>query len=401
MNVSRILASFIRNVTPISHKVRRESLRSAVQSCIENQTLTVTGIGRGIAGKTKEKHLIKRADRLLSNRWMQIERPLVYAALIRLLISHLPRPVIHVDWSDLDASRGNYLLRASLAFKGRALTLYEQVYPLNRKEKPEEHQRFIELFKDMLPAHCKPIIVTDSGFKVPWFQLIQQQGWDFVARIRGNSKCHTTEHGWLNYQDLFKKASKQPKTFINSTLRLKNGFAVQLVLYKKALKGRTKLTKLGEKCLDSHSRDSSRSAREPWLLATSLNLDDLKSIQQVISAYRSRMQIEESFRDNKSARYGLSLEWQGCKCPQRLAVLIMIGTLAHTLLIFIGLSGVSAGLQRQFQANTTKHRAVLSYAYLALRMIGRKLDTLRSTDWRNGIHEFRQITASYGEHLHA
>ena len=150
MNVSRILANFIHNVTPISHKVRRESLRSAVQSCIENQTLTVTGIGRGIAGKTKEKHRIKRADRLLSNRWMQIERPLVYSALIRLLISHLPRPVIHVDWSDLDASRGNYLLRASLAFKGRALTLYEQVYPLNRKEKPEEHQRFIELFKDML-----------------------------------------------------------------------------------------------------------------------------------------------------------------------------------------------------------------------------------------------------------
>jgi hypothetical protein len=62
MNVSRILASFIRNVTPIPHKVRRESLRSAVQSCIGNQTLTVTGIGRGIAGKTKEKHRIKRAD---------------------------------------------------------------------------------------------------------------------------------------------------------------------------------------------------------------------------------------------------------------------------------------------------------------------------------------------------
>lgn len=401
MNVSRILASFIHNVTPISHKTRRESLRCAVQSCIENQTLTVTGIGRGIAGKTKEKHRIKRADRLLSNRWMQIERPLAYAALIRLLIGHLPRPVIHIDWSDLDACRGNYLLRASLAFKGRALTLYEQVYPLHKKEKPAENQRFLEQLKDMLPAHCNPIVVTDSGFKVPWFQLVRQQGWDFVGRIRGNSMCHTTDYGWLSCQVLFKEARKQPKVFADSKLTFQNGYPVQLILHKKTLKGRSKVTRLGEKSRASCSLDESRSAREPWLLATSLCVDNAKSIQQVISAYRSRMQIEESFRDNKSARYGLSLDWQRCKCPARLAVLVMIGTLAHTLLIFIGLSGVSAGLHRQYQANTTRNKAVLSYAYLALRMVGRKLKHVRRRDWLSGIHEFRQITASYGDDLHA
>ncbi len=401
MNVSRILTSFIQNVTPMSHKTRRESLRAAVQSCMEKQTLTVTGIGRGIAGNAKEKHRIKRADRLLSNPWMQIERPLAYAALTRLLISHLPRPVIHIDWSDLDACRGNYLLRASLAFKGRALTLYEQVYPLHKKEKPAENQRFLEQLKDMLPAHCKPIIVTDSGFKVPWFKLIQQQGWDFVGRVRGSSKCHTPDFGWLSCQELFKKARKQPRAFTDSTLTFQSKYPAQLVLYKKTIKGRSKITKLGEKSRASCSLDESRSAREPWLLATSLNVEYSKSIQQVISAYRSRMQIEESFRDNKSARYGLSLDWQRCKCPDRLAVLVLIGTLAHTLLIFIGLSGVHAGLHRQFQANTTQHRAVLSYAYLALRMIGRKLEQIRRRDWLSGIHEFRQITASYGDDLHA
>jgi hypothetical protein len=161
------------------------------------------------------------------------------------------------------------------------------------------------------------------------------------------------------------------------------------------------MTKLGVKSRASCSLDESRSAREPWLLATSLSTDNSKSLQQVISAYRSRMQIEESFRDNKSARYGLGLDWQRCKCPDRLAVLILIGTLAHTLLIFIGLSGVRAGLHRQFQANTIQHRAVLSYAYLALRMIGRKLDQIRRRDWLSGIYEFRKITASYGDDLHA
>ena len=213
--------------------------------------------------------------------------------------------------------------------------------------------------------------------------------------------CHITDYSWLSCQDLFKKARKQPKAFTDARLTLQSEYPTQLILYKKTIKGRSKLTKLGEKSRASCSLDESRSAREPWLLATNLSVDNAKSIHQVISAYRSRMQLEENFRDAKSARYGLSLEWQGCKCPNRLAVLVLIGTLAHTLLIFIGLSGVSAGLHRQFQANTTRHRAVLSYAYLALRMIARKLDHIRRRDWLNGLHEFRQITASYGNDLYA
>jgi hypothetical protein len=30
----------------------------------------------------------------------------------------------------------------------------------------------------------KPIIVTDAGFKVPWFRQILKLGWDFVGRTR-------------------------------------------------------------------------------------------------------------------------------------------------------------------------------------------------------------------------
>ncbi len=253
----------------------------------------------------------------------------------------------------------------------------------------------------MLPAHCKPIIVTDPSFKVPWFKLIEQQGWDFVGRIRGNSMCHTTDYGWLSCQVLFKEARKRPKAFAGNKLTVQSEYPAQLILHKKTIKGRSKLTKLEEKSRASCSIDESRSAREPWLLATNLSVENAKSIQQVISAYRSRMQIEESFRDNKSARYGLSLDWQDCKCPDRLAVLVLIGTLAHTLLIFIGLSGVRAGLHRQFQANTTQHKVVLSYAYLALRMVGRKMEQIRRRDWLSRSHEFRQITASYGDDLHA
>ncbi|WP_134059281.1 transposase [Rheinheimera aquimaris] len=61
---------------------------------------------------------------------------------------------------------------------------------MSKKEKPAENQRFVQRLKDILPAHYNPIIVTDSGFKVPWFKLVQQQSWDFVGRIRG-TQCAT------------------------------------------------------------------------------------------------------------------------------------------------------------------------------------------------------------------
>jgi hypothetical protein len=37
----------------------------------------------------------------------------------------------------------------------------------------------------MLPKRCRPVIVTDAGFKVPWFKEISALGWHFIGRVRG------------------------------------------------------------------------------------------------------------------------------------------------------------------------------------------------------------------------
>lgn len=47
--------------------------------------------------------------------------------------------------------------------------------------------------KAMLAPTCKPIVVTDGGFKVPWFKLIMKLGWDYVGRIRGRTMCWENE----------------------------------------------------------------------------------------------------------------------------------------------------------------------------------------------------------------
>ncbi|MDQ7072896.1 MAG: hypothetical protein Q9N32_04590 [Gammaproteobacteria bacterium] len=58
-----------------------------------------------------------------------------------------------------------------------------------RKEKPAIHKAFMSKLKSMLPPTCKPIIVSDAGFRIPWFKLIESLGWDFVGRVRNKTMC--------------------------------------------------------------------------------------------------------------------------------------------------------------------------------------------------------------------
>ena len=105
------------------------------------------------------------------------------------LIGQTKQPIIHVDWSDMDERKQHFLIRASLAAQGRSLTLYEEIHPLKSKEKPKTHRLFMNQLKAMLPEDCKPIIVTDAGFRIPWFKLIESLGWDFIGRVRNRTFC--------------------------------------------------------------------------------------------------------------------------------------------------------------------------------------------------------------------
>lgn len=100
-----------------------------------------------------------------------------------LLAGQLRNPVIYVDWSDLDAMQEHFLIRASLAAKGRSLTLYEEAHPLDMKEKPKTHRLFMNKLKSLLPVDSKPIIVSDAGFRIPWFKLVTSMGWDYAGRV--------------------------------------------------------------------------------------------------------------------------------------------------------------------------------------------------------------------------
>ncbi len=162
MQAKRVLHKLLDRTCPDMHMKRREALRVNVKAALDGQSLTVTHLGRAISSEAKEKHCIKRADRLLSNGHLHAERLRIYSTVSEVLIGTRVRPVIVVDWSDMDDCKRHFLLRASIAVQGRSLTLYEEAHTCKAKEKPHTHLAFLKTVHAMLRPNCRPIVVSHA-----------------------------------------------------------------------------------------------------------------------------------------------------------------------------------------------------------------------------------------------
>jgi hypothetical protein len=129
-------------------------------------------MGRGIDSKAYEKNSIKRADSLCSNTNLSIESYSIYGSICKHFSRISTRPVILVYWSDLDKYGHPFLLRAFLAFDGRPILFYQEVHSIKTKEKRATHNTFLTGLKALISVKVIPIIVTDAGFKVPWFRQL-------------------------------------------------------------------------------------------------------------------------------------------------------------------------------------------------------------------------------------
>ena len=144
MKVTTILKKTLTFVTPNMHTYRRNSLIAAVSSLTSGAEATVSTIGRGIDCNAKEKHKIKRADRLLSNANLARESLGIYTELAKYTVGTKRRPIILVDWSDLDEYKRHFLLRASLPSHSRSICVHEEVHSIKTKEKPATHALFLK-----------------------------------------------------------------------------------------------------------------------------------------------------------------------------------------------------------------------------------------------------------------
>ena len=388
MKVQTILNDLLIEITPNMHKVRRKSLEASITSLISGADLSVTSLGRNIDSQTTEKHQIKRSDRLCKNIHLHQELSGVYSGLCRQLIGNQKQPIILVDWSDLDTRKDLFLIRASVAIEGRSLTLLDEVQPLSLKEKPAVHRKFMEQLKSILPTDCKPIIVTDAGFRVPWFKLIESLGWDYIGRVRNKTFClNTTDEDWHPVKDLYPQASSTEKDLGTYQLAKANPINCQMAVYKNKKKGRKDLVAKGDRSRKSKkSLSNAAREREPWLLATSLPSGKTNFARRIVKIYRSRMQIEESFRDLKT---GLNFNESNTRKKKRIEVLLLISIIAQYILFLLGMTVKLLNKHRQYQANSIKDRNVLSYQFIGQRAFKDKHLKLNENDFIAGFERIQ------------
>lgn len=332
MHATRVLQNCLSPVIGGMDPRRVRSLWLAVEALLAGRRLVLMELARAFPGAERVRVPLKRLDRLLGNEHLHgvVER--FYGGLARWLLRS-PQPVILVDWSDLKADQSLHVLRAAVPLGGRALTLFEQIHPQRRLGSAAAERDFLRRLRRLLPAGIRPIIVTDAGFRQRWFRDVRRLGWDYLGRVRGQVRVRLSDQPWQPLRALYARADGTPRAF-SAALSQSRPWNCRLILLRRPPRGRRARTHFGHRCHSRRSHKAATRARDPWALATSLELPPAR----IATLYAQRMQIEESFRDLKSTRYGAAFELSLTRRAERLGVLLLLHALATFAAYLAGLA---------------------------------------------------------------
>lgn len=352
MRAAEILHDQLRRSVDGMHAARWSALWRVVLALIGGRKLWLTALGRSLAAETSPKHAIKAVDRLLGNRRLHDERVAVSAALAKAIVGDRGCVIVLVDTVEIRHKVVGFV--ASVAHHGRSLPIWSTVVKALRPN-AACCRAFLDGLASVLPNGCHPVLVTDGGFESNWFEEVEARGWDYVGRVRGQTAF---SDGGQRYRckDLHTLAGRRAKNLHGLAFPMTKPRSRRLVLSKMPVsKHRRRRTRRGVDN-DTNYRHYRKNAHEPLILTTSLTC----SPQAVVDVYRARMQIEQNFRDLKNHRWGWSLRHCGSNDKRRVELLLMIGSIATFVQHVVGLAGECEGLQRRYQANTVRHRRVLS-----------------------------------------
>jgi len=346
---------------------------SCVSALLHGHRLTLTDLGRAMPSEAYTKHSIKRVDRLLGNARLQHERQLFYWKMLTALLGSLRHPLILVDWSPINAASDLYLLRASIPLAGRAFPVYESVH--DREGCPQRQKQLLDALAIILPEQCVPVLVTDAGFRRPWFKAVKAKGWYYVGRVRNRDLYRDEQGQWQPIKQLYQQTTSRARSLGQIEMTRSAPHKVALYGIHQPPKGRKHRRVTGSIARNKLSRQNARREQEPWLLASNLPQPNWTA-RQVVGIYRKRMQIEEGFRDVKSLRFGFAFDLHRTRCPRRIEILLLIAALACYALYLAGLQAHTTGKSRRFQSNSVRHKTVLSLWRVGLEYLRRSASHL-------------------------
>ena len=240
------------------------------------------------------------------------------------------------------------------------------------------------------------MIVTDAGYKNPWFKSIEMLGWYWLGRVRGNvTFAGISYDNWQPVRSLHVQASSRAKLVGSCRLSKTRPIHCRRYLYKALPKGRKHQRSTTTNSHHPAAKEYSKAAKEPWVIATNLP-ETMLTAKQLMNLYRKRMQIEETFRDVKSPAYGFGFRHSRSRCPKRFDIMLLIALVLQLIFWWVGLFAKKSGWQKHFQANTVRSRNVLSLIRLGKEVLRCRQYRLKKRDIFWAIQEFSRRVQRHG-----
>lgn len=365
MSPDSITGNFLRQFLPRSQRRNIKTILESIQAVFTHGRLTITGIARWMKRGATVKSQIKRIDRLVSHPGLHRDFIDIAAKIARKLLPS--NSLLIVDWTPYGP---HHALVASIPHQGRAIPIYFEVHPEKMLGNATVEQRFLDILeKHIIPKNVKPIVVTDAGYRNPWFKKVLSLGWHVVGRALSRvlaQPCEEEGEVWWHMTVLHDRATNIPTDHGWWRLARRNPMPLRIISLKRLSK-RLKSQKRGPSPRGgTTAARHRRRAMQPWMLVTSVAG---VSAATVVSWYQQRMWIEEQFRDDKNIDTGIGLNQSRSTSLGNLQGLRMLGQLTTLLTHCVGIVGERLGLQRKYQVNTVTERRGLSLPYLGRQLL--------------------------------
>ncbi|MDR3492427.1 MAG: IS4 family transposase [Gammaproteobacteria bacterium] len=364
MSITDLLHAHLEKYCPEIHVSRLQAVMDVATGLQHSQQFSIAAIGRHLQSEAQLKHRIKKVDRLLANKHLYLEITDIYTGLSQYVFKYVAQdkisPIV-IDLCFLKDDQDIQMLSAEIATQGRTIPLYRDVFEKGKLKGREKE--FISKLSQCIPKEREVLIIMDAGFGDNWFEAIEAEQWYWLVRARSGKYLKLSENEeWKEASELFNQIGTRAKCYEGAYITKTEPRACRVITKKGCTKSKRKRPKILPRNYNSANGNYQRSPKEPWILAT--NLPKKYNTTQIMNAYKKRMQIEESFRDIKSTRYGLGGRYIETRCVYRWSVMMLLAAIVQITLWIIGVIGHSQGFQKVFQSNTVKDKKVFSYFYL-------------------------------------
>ncbi|MGH8153443.1 MAG: transposase, partial [Rhodanobacteraceae bacterium] len=153
---------------------------------------------------------------------------------------------------------------------------------------------------------------------------------------------------------LYALAQRAPRDLGEMEVVRNRPLIAHVAIHAKPARGRKHRNRRGLPARDSKSRKHARRESEPWLLMASPGLH--LNARQLAALYARRMQIELSFRDLKSHRYGQAFEDSLTRKGSRIEILLLINALAAFAAWLVGIACEASGIDQWLAPYRSKRR---------------------------------------------